>query len=77
MRTILNGLGWMLTWGATAAYAAQGSEGETLGWLGYLFIGFFVVVITTQLVPAAVVFVGILRGILTTGTGAGTANHCK
>ena len=75
MKNLFNGLGWMLTWGASAAYAAQGSEGETLGWLGYMFIGFFVVIITTQLVPAAVMFVGILKGILTTGAGTGTASH--
>jgi hypothetical protein len=75
MKTLLKGLGWMLTWGASAAYAAQGNEGETLGWLGYMFIGFFTVVITTQLIPVVILFGGILKGILTTGAGGDTANH--
>jgi hypothetical protein len=53
----------MLAWGASAAYAAQGGESESVGWLGYLFAGFFAVVIVTQLVPAAILFVGMLKGI--------------
>ena len=77
MKTLLRGFSWMLTWGATAAYAAQGSEGETLGWLGYMFIGFFSVVVTTQLAPAAIMFGAILKGILTTGASDDTASHCE
>jgi hypothetical protein len=53
----------MLVWGASAAYAAQGGESESVGWLGYLFAGFFAVVIVTQLVPAVILFVGMLKGI--------------
>jgi hypothetical protein len=63
MKNTMRGLGWMLVWGASAAYAAPGSEGESVGWLGYLFAGFFAVVIVTQLVPALILFVGMLKGI--------------
>lgn len=63
MKNTMRGLGWMLVWGASAAYAAQGGEGESVGWLGYLFAGFFAVVIVTQLVPAVILFVGMLKGI--------------
>jgi hypothetical protein len=65
MKNALRGLGWMLVWGASAAYAAQGNATEPTGWLGYLFIGFFAVIIATQLVPAMILFTGMLKGILT------------
>lgn len=68
MKTALKTIGWMMTWGASAAYAAQGSNPETIGWIGYAFIGFFAVVIATQLVPAAVLFAGMLRGLYTTAS---------
>ena len=63
MKNMMRGLGWMLAWGASAAYAAQGGESESVGWLGYLFAGFFAVVIVTQLVPAVILFVGMLKGV--------------
>jgi dienelactone hydrolase len=63
MKNTMRGLGWMLVWGASAAYAAQGGEGESVGWLGYLFTGFFALVIVTQLVPAAILFYGMIKGI--------------
>lgn len=63
MKNTMRGIGWMLVWGASAAYAAPGGEGESVGWLGYLFAGFFAVVIVTQLVPAAILFVGMLKGV--------------
>ena len=63
MKNIMRGIGWMLLWSASAAYAAQGGESESVGWLGYLFAGFFAVVIVTQLVPAAILFVGMLKGL--------------
>jgi len=31
----------MMVYGASAAYAAPGSEGDGISWLGYLFLGFF------------------------------------
>ena len=63
MKNTMRGIGWMLLWSASAAYAAQSGESESVGWLGYLFAGFFAVVIVTQLVPAAILFVGMLKGI--------------
>jgi len=63
MKNTMRGLGWMLLWGASAAYAAPGAEGESVGWLGYLFAGFFALVIVTQLVPAGILFYGMLKGI--------------
>lgn len=77
MKNTLRGLGWMLSWGASAAYAAQGSTGETVGWLGYMFIGFFAVVIATQLVPAAILFVGMLKGVFAAAGGKNAATHGK
>lgn len=67
MKNTMRSVGWMLLWGASAAYAAPGSQGETVGWLGYLFAGFFALVIVTQLVPAAILFFGMIKGILSVG----------
>ena len=63
MKNTMRGLGWMLIWGASAAYAAPGSEGESVGWLGYMFAGFFALVIVSQLVPACILFYGMVKGI--------------
>ena len=63
MKKTMKGLGWMLLWGASAAYAAPGGEGESVGLLGYLFAGFFAVIIVSQLVPAVILFVGMLKGV--------------
>lgn len=63
MKKTMKGLGWMLLWGVSAAYAAPGSEGESVGLLGYLFAGFFAVIIVSQLVPAVILFVGMLKGV--------------
>jgi FtsH-binding integral membrane protein len=63
MKNTMRVLGWMLVWSASAAYATQGGESESVGWLGYLFAGFFAVVIVTQLVPAAILFVGMVKGV--------------
>ena len=63
MKNTMRGFGWMLVCGASAAYAAPGAEGESVGWLGYLFAGFFALVIVTQLVPAGILFYGMIKGI--------------
>ena len=75
MKNVLKGLGWMSVWSASTAYAAHGSGGDAVGWLGYLFTGFFSVVIATQLVPAAILFVAMLRGVFMTVKGTSTAVH--
>ncbi len=63
MKKTIKGLGWMMLWGASAAYAAPGGEGESIGLLGYLFAGFFAVIIVSQLVPAVILFIGMLKGV--------------
>ena len=52
MKNTMRGLGWMLVWGASAAYAAPGAEGESVSWLGYMFAGFFALVIVQALSDA-------------------------
>lgn len=63
MKNTMRCLGWMLVWGASAAYAAQSGDAAGTGWLGYLFTGFFAAVIVMQLVPAVILFVGMLKGL--------------
>jgi hypothetical protein len=64
----------MLVYGASVAYAAPGSEGEGVSWLGYLFLGFFALIIVSQLVPACLLFVGMLKGVFSASAGKSTAS---
>lgn len=75
MKNTMRGLGWMLVYGASVAYAAPGSEGEGISFLGYLFLGFFATIIISQLVPAAILFVGMIKGIFSTSTDDATQRH--
>ena len=63
MKNMMRGLGWMMVYGATVAYAAPGSEGEGISYLGYLFLGFFALIIVSQLVPACLLFYGMVKGV--------------
>jgi len=63
MKNTMRGLGWMLVYGASVAYAAPGSEGEGVSLLGYLFLGFFATIIVSQLVPACILFFGMVKGV--------------
>jgi hypothetical protein len=63
MRNTLLGFGWMLVCGASAAYAAPGGEGEGVSFLGYMFLGFFALIVVSQLIPAGMLFLGMLKGI--------------
>ena len=63
MKNTMRGLGWMMVYGASAAYAAPGSEGDGMSWLGYLFLGFFALIIVSQLVPACLLFYGMVKGV--------------
>ena len=58
----------MLAGSASAAYAAQGAETQGAGVLAYLFIGFFALIVVTQLVPAMILFVGMVKGLFTRET---------
>ena len=63
MKNAMRGFGWMLVSGASAAYAAPGGSGESMSILGYLFLGFFAVIIVSQLVPACLLFYGMIKGL--------------
>ena len=63
MKNMMRGLGWMMVYGATVAYAAPGGEGEGISYLGYLFLGFFALIIVSQLVPACLLFYGMVKGV--------------
>ena len=65
MKTTLRMLITILAGSASAAYAAQGAETEGAGVLAYLFIGFFALIVVTQLVPAMILFFGMIKGLFT------------
>ena len=75
MKNTMRGLGWMLVYGASIAYAAPGSEGEGVSLLGALFLGFFATIIVSQLVPACILFVGMIKGVFSTRKGTATNSH--
>ncbi|MGK2905206.1 MAG: hypothetical protein ACSLFH_02510 [Desulfuromonadales bacterium] len=54
----------MVAGSASVAYAATGTEGEGAGILAYFFVGFFALIIVTQLVPAMILFFGLIKGLL-------------
>jgi hypothetical protein len=58
----------MMVYGASAAYAAPGSEGDGMSWLGYLFLGFFALIIISQVVPAAILCFGMIKGVFSSHT---------
>jgi hypothetical protein len=68
MKNTMRGLGWMMVYGASAAYAAPGSEGDGMSWLGYLFLGFFALIIISQVVPAAILCFGMIKGVFSSRT---------
>ena len=47
----------------SAAFAANGAQGDGMGILAYLFIGFFALVVVSQLVPAIILFAGMVKGL--------------
>ncbi len=53
----------MIAGSASAAFAAAETQGEGMGVLAYMFIGFFALVIVSQLVPAMILFVGLVKGL--------------
>jgi hypothetical protein len=69
MKNAMQGIVWMLVYGVSQAYAAPGSEGDGVSLLGYLFLGFFALIVVSQLVPAAMLFVGMLKGVLSARKG--------
>jgi len=53
----------MMAGSVSAAFAATGVQGEGVGILTYAFIGFFALIIVSQLVPAAILFIGMVKGL--------------
>ena len=53
----------MVAGSASAVYAATGTHGEGAGVLTYFFLGFFALIIVTQLVPAMILFFGMIKGL--------------
>lgn len=53
----------MMAGSAAAAYAANGVQDDGMGILAYAFIGFFALIIVSQLVPATILFIGMVRGL--------------
>lgn len=53
----------MVAGSASAAYAAAGTHNQEAGVLTYFFIGFFALIIVSQLVPAMILFFGMVKGL--------------
>lgn len=45
------------------AYAAAGTQSEGTGILAYFFVGFFALIVVTQLIPAMILFFGMVKGL--------------
>ncbi len=58
---------------ATSAFAA-GSAAQGSGLLVWLFLGFCGLIVATQLVPAAMLLIGIVRGVTTSGEAVAQTN---
>ena len=62
MRTAINTL--IATAATTAtAFAANGAQGDEPGFLAWAFLGFCAVVLVGQLIPAAMLVIGALKGL--------------
>ena len=59
----------------SAAYAATSAQSEGAGILTYFFIGFFALIIVSQLVPAMILFVGMVKGLFAGSEKASTKNN--
>jgi len=64
MRTAINTLIATIATTATA-FAANGAANEEPGILAWAFMGFCAVVLVGQLVPAAMLLIGMVKGIVT------------
>jgi len=53
----------MVVGSASAAYAAAGTHNDGAGILAYAFIGFFALIVVSQLVPAMILFFGMIKGV--------------
>ena len=53
----------MLVSSASVAFAASCVQNQETGILVYFFIGFFALIVVSQLVPAVILFIGMVRGV--------------
>jgi len=53
----------MIISSTSAAYAGSNAQSDGAGLLTYLFLGFFALIIVSQLVPAVILFVGMAKGL--------------
>ena len=53
----------MVVGSASAVYAASAQSVEGSGILTYFFVGFFALIIVSQLVPAMILFAGMVKGL--------------
>jgi hypothetical protein len=56
-------LAMMLAGTGSAAFAASGVQGQETGLMVYFFIVFFALIVVSQLLPTALLFVGMVRGL--------------
>lgn len=63
MRTLMRSLLFAFAGGGTVAYAAESAQSGEGGFLLFVFLGFFALVILFQLVPGLAMFWGILKGV--------------
>lgn len=69
MKTLTKTFIWLSFSAAATAYAAP-ADGEAGGsLLGYLFLGFFALIIISQLIPAGILFCGIIKGVFSSREG--------
>ena len=59
----LKALATMIVGSTSVAYAASGMQSQETGILVYFFIGFFALIVVSQLVPAVILFVGMIKGV--------------
>ncbi|MCK4508517.1 MAG: hypothetical protein KAU27_08255 [Desulfuromonadales bacterium] len=59
----------------SVAYAATSAQSEGSGVLTYFFLGFFALIIVSQLVPAMILFFGMVKGLFTSSEKVSTKNN--
>ena len=73
-KSLRNGLIALLTF-STSAFAAVGTGGGEGSFLLSLFIGFFSLIIVFQVVPAFLLFVGMVKGLLGQASDEASRSH--
>ncbi|NJC89160.1 MAG: hypothetical protein FIB02_11630 [Desulfuromonas sp.] len=63
MKNIMRGFAWLVVSAASIAYAGSVEEGAGMSLFGYLFLGFFALIIISQVVPAGILFFGMVKGV--------------